>query len=516
MSILEQPLGTSEKFAAIWQENATGFGHPAEVTGLARLRDQQQYPDEVSSTVYITDVTLRDGQQQRTNEVSAAERVAVFDSIVETGVDRVEIGHLGNKRADQELAREIVYRVAQREAEDERYGRVKLQVLFGSQEELIKDGIGVLQEAFQTQYGDDWRKVMSDKVIVHVYDRIDEQLTNTSSNPYTQAQSAERISKAAEYALAAGFKHFSVSAEAATAVTPEEAIQFYRSINTYLVEQGAETVNDNLANTYGFSSNVWWNAQTLAIFNGAVKYGTRRGVTTSIHAHNDVDNAVDFAISAMVGGFDRVEGTINGMGERQGNVANIDVVARLAEAGRQMHEQQLTGRRSELAQAVGLSGLRRTVQLEAGIMQNLGNWYAAAERASAIFGPHAEYRFRRTAVGNPYAFDNGSGPHDQAMKAAIMDPVAHPPYRNYEWSLVPNAILGRELADRLAIGDPDAVRQVTVGNHAGGGSTDRILAGTIDVERAAPELVAEAERNLYTYKAAVLGNMATGVPLVAA
>ncbi|MBP7835088.1 hypothetical protein KA025_03315, partial [Candidatus Saccharibacteria bacterium] len=75
----------------------------------------------------VCDVTLRDGQQQRTDEVSISQRVQVFDSIVNTGVDRVEIGHLANT-IDQQLARKLVGHIANMENIDPRYKCVQLQV----------------------------------------------------------------------------------------------------------------------------------------------------------------------------------------------------------------------------------------------------------------------------------------------------------------------------------------------------------------------------------------------------
>jgi isopropylmalate/homocitrate/citramalate synthase len=486
-----------EEFRHIWDENFPDEDHPAIVEAFGAVEKQMQDPEAMRSTLYITDVTLRDGQQQRTNRVTTEQRVEVFDSIVETGVDRIEIGHLGNGNGDQQLAGAIVRRVAEMEQEDERYGRVKLQVLFGSQENLIQQGAAVLQEAFQEQYGDRWQEVMADKVVVHVYDRLDENLRRTSSTPYSDEKSAERIAKAAQHAIDGGFRHFSISAEAATAGTPENAIQFYRSINEYLFTNGAETANVNLANTYGYSPNADWNTTTLAVFNSAVKAGYGDSVSTSIHMHNDVNNAIDFTMAAIVAGFDRVEGTHTGMGERAGNVATVDVMARILEQAKFAVDAEERGpwRRSRIAQAVAGSALRRVVELDSNVADNLHNWHDAGEAISTIFGRHALYRWRRTAIGNLYKFDNGSGPHDQVMAAAVRNPLEFPPYRAYEWAIAPAHIMGSPDAEALAIGDPDAVQQVTVGNHAGGGNTARLIAG--DTKREVDDAAVEAARQRF-------------------
>ncbi|MET0779710.1 MAG: hypothetical protein ABWY71_02650 [Candidatus Saccharimonadales bacterium] len=501
-----------EQFAAIWAANGMQAQHPAIGAGSRELIRQQNYPEQVESIVYVTDVTLRDGQQQRIDPVTVEQRVDVFDKIITTGVDRVEIGHLGNE-VDREFAAAVVQRVAQREREDERYGRAKLQVLFGSQEDLIEKGTAALRDAFEATYGEGWQEVMAEKTIIHVYDRLDDNLTSASTTPYNHQESAHRVSVAAQHAVNAGFKHFSISAEAATAVPPEDAIQFYRSVTQHLVDQGVATVNTNLANTYGYSRNQNWNTATMAIFNAAIKYGFPEGVvSTSIHTHNDVDNAVDFAVGAVVAGFDRVEGTIVGMGERAGNVGNTDVVARLLEAARHDHEATLGQQESYIAGLAGRAALRRTVRLDQAVIDNIGNTYAAAESVARTFGRHAEYRWLRSAAGNPYAHDNGSGPHDQLMAAAVMKPDKHPPYRNYEWFLALTGIFGRPLADELAIGDHEAAKQVTVNNNAGGGKSNMLVSG----ELAWPDagVVDRAKQKYEDYKKAILGRMAAGAVLV--
>jgi isopropylmalate/homocitrate/citramalate synthase len=505
---LEAPLHPG--FDYIWNANLIEDGrHPLVGPVLEAVYEQRKNPEAAVSVLYLTDVTLRDGQQQRTNEVTTAERLEVFDEIVKTGVDCIEIGHMGNSNGDQQLAAAIVQHVAKREQTDDQYANVKLQVLFGSQKELMQQGINVLEEAFKNAYGAHWQTVMADKMAIHVYDRIHQKLINTSRNPYTPKESAERVSAAAHQALHAGFKNFSITAEAGTAVPPAEVIQYYRSITQYLFDNGAGSVNVNLANTYGYSANTEWNSGSLAFFDKAVKHGFDN-VTTSVHTHNDVDNAVDFATASVVAGFDRVEGTLTGMGERDGNVANIVVVARAIEAAR--HGVVLGDRASIVAQMTGDVSMRRLIQLNPGITNNLRRWYSAAENISEVFGRHAMYRFRRTSPGNPYGHDNGAGTHDAAMRAAIENPVDNPPHKNYGWSLTVNAILGRPLADLIAIGDPDAIRAITVNNHAAGGSTRDLMEGRL--VRASPETIAAAAKEWNDHKAAVLGKLTTGTMLV--
>lgn len=492
-----------EAFGEIWRENQMGADHPATIAGLEAIDNHE--PAIEAATIYMTDVTLRDGQQQRMNKITTGQRIEVFDNIVSTGVDRIEIGHLGNNGSspelenhdelggDQKFATELIRHIAEKEADDPRYADLKLQVLFGSQEDLIKEGSSVLQQAFKENYPDSWQEEMARRIVVHVYDRVDPHLIATASKPYNNQESARRVCVASDHALEAGFRHFSISGEAATAVDPESNAQFYRSIIEYLKYNGAETINVNLPNTYGYSATADWNPATMTAFNSAVKQGHGEEVTTSIHPHNDVDNAVSFTMDALAAGFDRVEGTIIGVGERSGNVATIDVLARILEHARhQKIREQRIQRMSRFSRyAAGLT-MQRNVRIDESILENLEEWYGAAERIAEIFGPHAMYRWHRTAVGNPYAHDNGSGPHDQAMAAAIVDPLNYPADSNYEWALLINSTLGRPETEDIAIGEPESVKRVTVANHAAGGKSWAIKKD--ELPRAPREIVDQARQ----------------------
>lgn len=507
--VLPSHMRVDDEFAAIWEQNNMD-GHQIVADAMADIEQSRGVIGE-TETVYFTDVTLRDGQQQETDPVTTEQRLAVFKKIVETGVDRIEIGHLGNEAADQELAHHIVQEVAaQEKAGDSRYADVKLQVLFGSdkQEAQTKAGIAVLQKAFQTAYGEDWQEKMSDKVVVHVYDRIDPNLTRVSKNPYDARKSAHQVANSAQFALDAGFTQFSVSAEAATAVTVEEMIQFYRSVNQRLFDRGAKSVNNNLANTYGFSADTSTDAAAFAVFNRGVKAGFPEGaVTTSIHTHNDRGSATDVSMRAITGGFDRVEGTHIGMGEREGNVALVEVMGRMLE--RAVRPEEITEVVSGVAAWAGKSAVRRSVAITPEVAQHVHHWYDTAEFIADVFGPQARKRWHKTSLGSPNAHDNGSGPHDQLMKAAVEDPVNYPPYQAYEWTLGPNGAMGRTEADDIAIGDPDAVIKVTVANHAGGGSTSAIVNG--DFVRAAPDVIEKARDMFRNHKAELIGRVATGI-----
>lgn len=429
--------------------------------------------------VSLTDVTLRDGLQQHINALSNEELVEIFDLIADTGVDRIEIGHLGNGNGDQALARAIVGHIADND-DDERYEGLQLQAFFGSQPDRMEEGLAILREAFQENYPETWKKEMSERMIIQVQDRVDENLSNTASEPYDMESAAYRVQTALTMAQHVGFKHFSIGGEGSVARPVEEMVQYFRTLTSGLLDRGAESVNVNLFNTYGYSAHRDWNVGTLAAFNAGVKHDFEGKVTTSVHTHDDVSSASSFSLAAVVAGFDRVEGT-NSMGERRGNQPLIEFLARVAEHAR--HQQiKAEGSRQEnessFAAHSGRIAVSRVIRIAPKVVANLSNWYSNNEEIARRFGPHAIGKFHATSVGSPYAQENGSGPHDQVMAAAITDPYKFPADKTYQWTLAIHGALGKN-TEAMAIGEPDVIDAHTVGNHAGGGKTAAIKEGRI-------------------------------------
>lgn len=441
---------------------------------------------EIAATQFrlidFTAVDPRDGEQQDKIKpiMDIADRIAVFDEIVSTGIDRVEIGHLGNEH-DVRFAEALVKHInARSEAGDERYDRVSLQVLFGSQVDLIDEGIKAL-DGFDP-----------DRVVVHVYDRSSPNLRNLAKDPYSTRQSAERVVEAANVALERGYTNLSISGEGT--VDPdlliEEAVNdFYLPIIDALRQNGASYININLPNTFGSSLGGEWDEAGLRIFNQAIK-GHDPGVTTSIHVHNDYNSASEYAMAALRAGFDRVEGTIIGMGERAGNVALSDVMVLLLESARSVVETRDRQRRR-----MGGLALRHSIwddrYLDENIINNLGHWYRAARRIGTIYG--TMNRFHKTSLGNEEAYGAGSGPHAHANQEMLRDPVKNPLWKNYGRVALIHAMLGRPEAWQIIEVDPERIREITLATHAAGGSNERIWAE--EVKECSEETRAQAIRN---------------------
>jgi isopropylmalate/homocitrate/citramalate synthase len=432
--------------------------------------------------ITFVDVTLRDGLQQEDVDkgsydaakekytgLEVEQRIEIFDALVEMGVEQVEIGHLGNEE-DRPFAEALVQHINKKAETDDRYAKVKLQVLFGAIPSQIEEGMESLN-------GFD-----KDRVVVHVYSRISPGLRKIMGD-ISPEESAQRVIDTADVALANGFTHFSVSGEGAVDHNQRQSvvIDYHNRITEHLFDNGATDVNVNLANTFGSGMNGEWTPRGMRKFNDAVKavadyekyQGQDKKVTTSIHTHNDFYNAVEIAYHAVhEGGFDKVEIAEIGMGERAGNTAGIDLRARFLEEGLAL--QEIIAREAALeaeedefvveAIAQSIFGRRR---LSGRIMAGLQNGYNNAERIGEIAGTA---RFMRTAVGNPNAMIYGSGPHGEGAFKHIEDPLTNPTDNNYGRSAFIYAMLGHSVAMRLVEdADPTVRKELISLNHAAGG-----------------------------------------------
>lgn len=136
-------------------------------------------------------------------------------------------------------------------------------------------------------------------------------------------------------------------------VTLDENVRMIEETIAYLRERGREVVYDAEHFFDGFRANQEYALRTLrAAANGGATWlvlcdtnggalpeqvaqavdAVRKTVTTSIgiHTHNDGELAVANTLAAVTHGATHVQGTINGIGERCGNVDLCSVVANLA------------------------------------------------------------------------------------------------------------------------------------------------------------------------------------------
>jgi len=451
--------------------------------------------------IFFVDSTLRDGEQQDKKYafMPITDRIEVFDNIVNAGIRRVEIGHLGNKH-DIAFTKALIEHIHDRSAlGDVRYDEIELQVLFGSIKELIEEGVKAL-DGFDKE-----------RVIVHVYDRLSPHLRNLATESYGIKQSADRVVEAAKTAYGHGFRKFSVSGEGSVCedVSHQDAQDYYSRIGKGIqsfsdnVEQEV-SINFNFANTFGQYTN-HWGYRGLKSFNDRIKAAVPNA-TTSIHMHKDANGLAEtYSQMAIHAGFDGIEGTMNGMGERAGNVALVDILTNyVMQAATDVRSIKI----SDEDENDMYTDVFHDRRLQQSIIDNLENWFKSCKRIDEIYltetyGRKAKriakkivnrisnllihkevfYRdlqklessFGQTSLGRASAYAAGSGPHAHANREALKDPVNKPLWKSYGTFALYHALLGRPEAREVLSVNEERIRNITLATHAAGGSTKDVL-----------------------------------------
>ena len=464
---------------------------------------------EVPNTgvIKFTDATLRDGEQCGVAEISTQKRVEVFDRIISTGIDVVEVGHGGNE-TDWNLVQALVEHTRQNPS---KYEDIKIQILFGSQPDIITKRVDRLAKLLTNKE--------KDKFVFHVYDREDEHLRGLATEEYSREESADKVAAGIAIARERGFRNFSISGEGSTGSTPEQAADFYNRVIAKVFEKNPEEIeyfNVNLANTYGktMGEDTAWDRQSFTSFTQSVRRaaqlaGRKEPLSLSVHSHNDHGTAVGSSTMALECGFDRVEGTVFGMGERIGNVALCDVMLNLTERARESVQNQ--------------AGFFAGRVVCSKLVEGVGNWHEVCQEIAELYsfknrGEHDAFfelkrrtaesnpdiiitteAFRRlhaTAFGNPSAFEAGSGPHDHGTKGHLENPERTPGWQQYLYSSMVRAIMGDPKAQRVLAFDPKLAEEITLNKHTGGGSTAKITKGEVNFasEEAYDRARADAKR----------------------
>ena len=427
--------------------------------------------------VYFTDSTLRDGEQCRVAEISTTKRIEVFKQILKTGIDVIEVGHGANPN-DWQLIIELI------KLKDQFKNKARLQILFGSQFDLFEEKITQLKKLLGSEI---------DLIVLHIYDRLDQNLRHLAGTNYSVDDSVQRVAKCLNFAADLGFSNFSISGEGATGLDPDAAADFYCQIVSAVKNPPRlNYFNINLANTYGLSLG-WgsaWNLDGLRSFKKLVdKIGHKRGLSLgfSIHSHNDYGSAINSSLLALQAGFDRVEGTLIGMGERAGNAALCDLILRILEISR-------------------ASALSSPIKLSSGLSSELNHWFEVCQTIVELYSSQSAEseacrRWQATALGNPSAFEAGSGPHDHGTKGHFEQPLETPGWNQYLYSSLVRAILADPQAEQVLDFDPSLAKKITLAKHTGGGSTQKVIAGEIKFSNL--EEYSAARQNATSLKSAV-------------
>lgn len=248
----------------------------------------------MSKRIYTFDTSLRDGEQTPGVNLNEFEKVEIALQLEKLGIDVIEAGFAASSPGDLKGVRAVANAV--------KTSRVV------SLSRTSRADIDAVREAFHG----------IDHTGIHIFIatspiHMEKKLRMRPDQVVEQA--VEAVKYAASY-----FEHIEFSCEDAT----RSELDFLCRIVEKAIAAGAKVIN--LPDTVGYTTP----AEYMQLFRTMQeRVNGIHNVQLSCHCHDDLGMAVSNTLAAIQGGATQVEGCINGIGERAGNVALEEVAMAL-------------------------------------------------------------------------------------------------------------------------------------------------------------------------------------------
>ncbi|QSO48536.1 2-isopropylmalate synthase [Alicyclobacillus mengziensis] len=246
-------------------------------------------------SIEVFDTTLRDGEQSAGVNLHRHEKLEIAYQLEAYGVDVMEAGFPASSQGDFESVREIA-------------SVIKNSVVAG----LARSTEGDIDRSWEALRG-----AVSPRLHLFIG-------TSPIHMQYKFRMTPDEVLESTVAAVRYAKKYFSDiewSAEDATRSDPE----FLARVISAVIREGATVIN--LPDTVGYTTPTEY-AELFRYVQENVP-GIEK-VKLSAHCHDDLGMAVINTLSAIGAGVHQFEGTINGIGERAGNVAIEEVALALA------------------------------------------------------------------------------------------------------------------------------------------------------------------------------------------
>jgi len=277
--------------------------------------EKRTWPDKVITEAPIwCSVDLRDGNQALIEPMSVGQKKRMFELLVEVGFKEIEVGFPAASQPDFDFVRSLI-------EEDKVPHDVTIQVLTQARPELIRRTFDSLKGAR--------------RAILHLY----------NSTSIVQREKVFKTDKAGIIDIAVqGAKEvkrcaaaqpdtewiFQYSPESFTGTEVDFAVEVCDAVNDIWKPTPERPSIINLPSTVEMATpNIY--ADQVELFCRNIK--SRDSIIVSLHTHNDRSCAVGAAELAVMGGAQRVEGTLLGNGERTGNMDIVVMAMNLYSQG---------------------------------------------------------------------------------------------------------------------------------------------------------------------------------------
>ena len=277
--------------------------------------EKRTWPDKVITEAPIwCSVDLRDGNQALIEPMSVGQKKRMFELLVEVGFKEIEVGFPAASQPDFDFVRSLI-------EEDKVPHDVTIQVLTQARPELIRRTFDSLKGAR--------------RAILHLYNSTSivqrEKVfkTNKAGIIDIAVQGAKEVKRCAAAQPDTEWI-FQYSPESFTGTEVDFAIDVCDAVNDIWKPTPERPSIINLPSTVEMATpNIY--ADQVELFCRNIK--NRDSIIVSLHTHNDRSCAVGAAELAVMGGAQRVEGTLLGNGERTGNMDIVVMAMNLYSQG---------------------------------------------------------------------------------------------------------------------------------------------------------------------------------------
>ena len=277
--------------------------------------NNRTWPDKVITKAPIwCSVDLRDGNQALIEPMSVKQKKRMFDLLVEVGFKEIEVGFPAASQPDFDFVRSLI-------EENKVPEDVTIQVLTQARPELIR-------RTFKSLKG-------ARRAILHLYNSTSivqrEKVFKTDKNGIIEiaVEGAKEVQRCADLQSETEWV-FQYSPESFTGTEIDFAVEVCDSVNDVWKPTPKNPSIINLPSTVEMATpNIY--ADQVELFCRNIK--NRDSSIVSLHTHNDRSCAVGAAELAVMGGAQRVEGTLLGNGERTGNMDIVVMAMNLYSQG---------------------------------------------------------------------------------------------------------------------------------------------------------------------------------------
>ena len=278
----------------------------------------RQWPNKTINKAPIwCSVDLRYGNQALVTPMQLEEKLLMFKTLVDIGFKEIEVGFPSASETEYEILRTLI---EGHHIPDD----VTIQVLVQARPELIK-------KTFEAVKG-------AKNVIVHFYNStstLQRKVVFKEDMPgiiKIAVEGAKLIRQLTEEEIASSGMNirYEYSPESFTGTEIDFAIEICEAVMETLGATNKNPIILNLPSTVEMSTPNTY-ADQIEYF--CTKMKNREAAIISIHPHNDRGTGVAAAELALLGGADRIEGTLFGNGERTGNLDIVTVALNMYTQG---------------------------------------------------------------------------------------------------------------------------------------------------------------------------------------